>query len=58
MSKKPYIIDESAGLTSLRDPMIMVVGDTYYLTGTQAPYWKGPNAGVHMWSTKDMVHFT
>ncbi|MBQ7917035.1 MAG: family 43 glycosylhydrolase [Firmicutes bacterium] len=58
MSKKPHIIDESAGLTTLRDPMIMVVGDTYYLTGTQAPYWEGPNAGVHMWSTKDMVHFT
>lgn len=58
MNKKPYLIDENAGLTTLRDPMIMIVGDTYYLTGTQQPYWKGPNAVVHLWSTKDMVHFT
>ena len=58
MSKKPYIIDEAAGLTSLRDPMILVVGDTYYLTGTQNPIWKGPNEGVRLWSSKDLVHFT
>ena len=28
MSKKPYIVDEAAGLTSLRDPMILVVADS------------------------------
>ncbi|MBR2949087.1 MAG: family 43 glycosylhydrolase [Lachnospiraceae bacterium] len=53
-----YIKDESANLLTIRDPQIMVVGDTYYLTGTQPPYWEGPNAGVHLWSTKDLEHFT
>ena len=28
MSKKPYIVDEAAGLTSLRDSMVLVVGDS------------------------------
>ena len=58
MADRSYIKDENAGLISIRDPQILVVGDTYYLTGTQPPYWEGPNAGVHLWSTKDMVHFT
>lgn len=38
--------------------MILPVGDTYYLTGTQPPYWEGDNAGVHLWSSKDLKHFT
>ena len=50
--------DESANLLTIRDPMILVVDDTYYLTGTQPPYWKGPNDGVHLWSSKDLVNFT
>lgn len=56
--KKTYIIDPDANLLTIRDPMIMVVGDTYYLTGTQPPYWRGENAGVHLWSSKDLKHFT
>ena len=56
--KKTYICDASAGLTTVRDPVVMVVGDTYYLTGTQPPYWSGANAGVHLWSSKDLQHFT
>ncbi len=55
---KTYIIDTAAGLETIRDPMITVVGDTYYLTGTQPPYWTGDNAGVHLWSSKDLKHFT
>lgn len=55
---KTYICDAEAGLTTIRDPMIMVAGDTYYLTGTQPPYWTGENAGVHLWSSKDLKHFT
>ena len=58
MTQLPYIKDEQANLTTIRDPQILVVGDTYYLTGTQPPYWEGPNAGVHLWSTKDLKHFT
>ena len=56
--KKTYIADPAAGLTTIRDPMITVVGDTYYLTGTQPPYWNGPNAGMRLWSSKDLTHFT
>lgn len=55
---KNYIIDENANLTTIRDPMVLVDGDTYYLTGTQPPYWKGEHTGVHLWSSKDMEHFT
>lgn len=55
--KKTYITDADANLTTIRDPMFTVVGDTYYLTGSQPPYWKGENAGVHLWSTKDLKHF-
>lgn len=58
MNTKTYIADESANLTTIRDPMVVTVGDTYYLTGTQPPYWKGENAGVHLWSSKDLEHFT
>ena len=39
--------------------MILLLGDTYYLTGPQQPYWEGEvNAGVRLWSSKDLVHFT
>ena len=55
---KTHICDTAAGLETIRDPMIMVYGDTYYLTGTQPPYWQGENAGMHLWSTKDLKHFT
>lgn len=55
--KMAYITDPDANLTTIRDPMITVVGDTYYLTGTQPPYWEGENAGMHLWSTKDLKHF-
>lgn len=58
MAQKTYITDEKANLTTIRDPMIVVVGDTYYLTGTQPPYWKGENAGMHLWSSKDLKSFT
>ena len=56
--KKQYISDEAAGLLTLRDPMVLVHDGTYYLTGTQPPYWDGENAGVRLWSSKDLVHFT
>ena len=43
-----YIIDKYANLITIRDPMFVIVGDTYYLTGTQPSYWKGINNGVHL----------
>ncbi len=57
MEKRPYIYDESANLTTLRDPMILLDGDTYYMTGTQEPYWKGANDGVHLWSSRDLENW-
>lgn len=56
--RKTYITDENAGLLTIRDPMITVVNDTYYLTGTQPPYWGGINDGMHLWSTKDLKNFS
>ena len=58
MNTASYIADPQANLTTIRDPMVVTVGNTYYLTGTQPPYWKGENAGVHLWSSEDLVHFT
>ena len=55
--KKSYITDKNANLLTIRDPMITVVNDTYYLTGTQPPYWDGINDGMHLWSTKDLKNF-
>ena len=52
-----YIIDKYANLITIRDPMFVIVGDTYYLTGTQPSYWKGINNGVHLWSTKDLKNY-
>ncbi len=56
--KRDYIYDDSANLLSLRDPMVVVVGDTYYMTGTQMPHWKGVSDGVSLWSTKDFKQWT
>ena len=58
MNNRPYIYDEKANLTTLRDPMILPDGDTYYMTGTQPPYWNGINDGVHLWSSKDLKNWT
>ncbi len=58
MNKEGYIFDKMANLVTIRDPMVLTVGDTYYVTGTQMPYWKGVNDGVHLWSSKDLREFT
>ena len=53
----PFLYDAKAGLTTLRDPMIIVYHDMYYLTGTQAPYWEGPNEGVRLWRSRDLKNW-
>lgn len=58
MKNCPYVYDEKADLLSLRDPMILLDGDTYYLTGTQPPYWDGLNDGVHLWSSPNLKYWT
>jgi len=58
MDNKPYIYDKEAGLETIRDPMIALINGRYYLTGTQPPYWEGPNDGVRLWSSDDLEHWT
>lgn len=52
------ITDKNNTLNAIRDPMVCLVRDTYYVTGSQPPYWNGINDGVHLWSTKDFNAFT
>lgn len=49
MKKYGPIIDEHAGLLTIRDPMILPVCGTYYMTGTQPPYWTGENDDGSLW---------
>ncbi len=58
MENVPYIIDKEAGLETIRDPMVALIDGKYYLTGTQPPYWTGENAGVHLWFSEDLKHWT
>ncbi len=39
----------------VRDPFIVKLGETYYLTGTLRPIWAGPNPGVPLWSSPDLL---
>lgn len=40
---------------TVRDPFMLRVDDTYYLTGTLRPIWSGPNPGVPLWSSTDLL---
>ncbi len=40
---------------SMRDHQILKVGDIWYMTGTSAPYWKGPNPGVRLFSSRNLL---
>lgn len=42
---------------NIRDPFIMLDGDTYYLTGTTPPYWNGRSRGVKLWKSKDLLRW-
>jgi len=42
----------------IRDPQIINVGDTYYLTGTTGPFWPGTICpGIKLWSSKDLLNW-
>jgi xylan 1,4-beta-xylosidase len=43
---------------SLRDHQILKVGDRWYMTGTSQPIWKGPNPGVKLFSSPDLLHWS
>ena len=40
---------------NIRDPFILLDGDTYYLTGTIPPYWNGKSEGVKLWKNGDVI---
>lgn len=42
---------------SIRDCQIIPDGGRYYLTGTCPPYWKGPNPGIKLYSSDDLLHW-
>ena len=39
----------------IRDPFILLEGDTYYLTGTIPPFWDGTSEGVKLWKSDDLL---
>ena len=44
-------------IRNIRDPFILLVGETYYLTGTIPPYWDGKSEGVKLWKSGDLLHW-
>jgi xylan 1,4-beta-xylosidase len=50
----PIIRDASL---SMRDHCIIKVGDLWYCTGTSNPIWTGPNPGVRLLVSEDLIHW-
>ena len=46
------------GLEQIRDPQIISVNGTFYMTGTSPPFWEGHNAGVRIRRSTDLVRWT
>ena len=44
-------------ILSMRDYFIIKVGDKWYATGTSAPVWTGPNPGVKLLVSDDLVNW-
>ena len=42
---------------SMRDHCIIKVGNLWYCTGTSNPVWIGPNPGVRLLVSDDMLHW-
>jgi len=42
---------------AMRDYMIIRVGKKWYCTGTSLPVWTGPNPGVRLLESDDMIHW-
>ena len=43
---------------AIRDPMIVLYQDRYYMVGTSPEFWRGSNPGVRMWSSDDLINWT
>lgn len=44
-------------ILSLRDHQILKVGDLWYMTGTSQPIWSGPNPGVKLLVSRDLLQW-
>jgi beta-xylosidase len=42
---------------AMRDHFILKEGSRWYLTGTSPPYWTGPNPGVRLLVSEDLLHW-
>ena len=42
---------------AMRDHCILKVGDKWYCTGTSLPVWTGPNPGVRLLVSDDLIHW-
>ncbi len=42
---------------NIRDPFILRVGDVYYLTGSQAPFWQDHCQGIKLFRSMDLIHW-
>ena len=42
---------------AMRDHCIIKVGDKWYCTGTSLPVWTGPNPGVRLLVSDDLIHW-
>lgn len=42
---------------SMRDHCIIKVGEKWYCTGTSNPVWTGPNPGVRLLESDDLIHW-
>ncbi|MCX7718286.1 MAG: family 43 glycosylhydrolase [Candidatus Sumerlaeaceae bacterium] len=47
-----------AGISNIGDPCVLHHGDTYYLYPTSNLTGQGPDAGVRVWTSKDLVQWT
>lgn len=45
----------SSAIDSIRDCQIIRADGVYYLMGTCPPYWKGPNPGIKIYSSRDLL---
>jgi xylan 1,4-beta-xylosidase len=52
--KNPIIQDTAL---AMRDDYIIRVGNKWYCTGTSLPVWTGPNPGVRLLVSDDMIHW-
>lgn len=54
---KIYNPNYACSLGAIRDPMIVLYEDRYYMVGTSPDFWRGANPGVRMWSSDDLVNW-